>query len=400
MAITSRYPRLTACLLSTVSCAALTLAAIPEAAAAWTITNLGTLGGDYSIATDINNFGQVVGYSQKPPHLHNGVDMVSFEHAFISAPNGGALTDLGPSIDDVSRVAGVNNAGQAVGQIILGGSLNVALVTGPNGAPLPSGPFNSPYQGSLSGATFLVARDINNSGQVLGYDVFGNSSFLTKPDGVTLVNFPYALVNRVNDAGQVVYNGLDNRGYLWSESEGARALAPDASFSTAVDINNLGQVVGRIGNSGYITAPNGGAITILSTLGGDYCEPLGINNLGQVIGLSKTSSGLLHAFVTGPGGGPLTDLETLDDVVKAGWSDLTVAAINDLGQIAGTGFIDGQQRAFFLSPVPEPSASVLMLGGLLVLQNLARRRQIRETTAATLHVKAKAAPALNAFFLN
>lgn len=367
-------PRFRTCLISTLSSATLALAAVPATAYAWTISNLGTLGGTYSVATGINNLGQVVGYSQNPPHLHENIDMVSFEHAFISAPHGGVLTDLGPGIDDVSRAAGVNDAGQVVGQTMLGGSLAVALVTGPNGTPLPSGPYNPPYQGSLSGASFLSARAISNSGQIAGYDVLGNSSFLTRPDGVTLVTFPYAQINAVNDVGQVVYNGLDNHGYIWSETDGPRMLAPDADFSTAVDINDLGQVVGRIGVTGYITAPNGGAVTMLGTLGGDFCEPLGINNLGQVVGLSKTSSGDLHAFVTGPNGQSMTDLETLDDIVKAGWSGLTVAGINDHGQIAGTGFIDGQQRAFFLSPVPEPAESALLLSGLLALQTLVKRR--------------------------
>ncbi|HEY3328344.1 MAG TPA: hypothetical protein VGK14_14410 [Novimethylophilus sp.] len=85
----------------------------------------------------------------------------------------------------------------------------------------------------------------------------------------------------------------------------------------------------------------------LGTLGGAYCEPLGVNNLGQVVGISQTDAGLFHAFVTAPNGGPLTDLETLDAVVQAGWSKITVVAINDWGQMAGTGFIDGKQRAFF-----------------------------------------------------
>jgi len=374
MATTLGHPRLRNCLISTVSFAAFSLANIAEVAA-WSITDLGTLGGTFSIATGINNLGQVVGYSPGQEYLRDGIDTIRLEHGFISAPHGGPLTDLGPSPADVSIAKAVNNAGRVVGEIELNGSMPVAMVTGPSGAPMPSGPFEPPYQGSLNGGALLQARDINNAGQVLGSDVVGNNSFLTRPDGITLISFPYAVVNQVNDSGQVVYNGLDNKGYIWSEHEGPRALAPEAVFSTAVDINNHGQVVGRIDDSGYITGPNGGAISLLDTLGGAFTQPVAINNLGQVIGQSSTPDGLMHAFVTGLGGKSLTDLETLDEVIKAGWSNLTVAGINDAGQIAGTGFINGRQRAFFLSPMPEPTSSALMLSGLIAVQEMVRRRR-------------------------
>lgn len=338
----------------------------PACASAWTITDLGTLGGSYSVATDINDLGQVVGYSEMPPHLHNGVDMVSFAHGFISAPQGGALTDLGPSVDDNSNALGVNNSGQVVGYADLGGSLTVAYVSGPNGAPLPGGPVSPPYAGSINGASFLIAKDINNSGQIIGYDVFGYNSFITKSDGVTLTNLPYNQLARLNDAGQVVYTGFDSQAYIWSETAGARALVPASASSTAVDINNAGQVVGQMDSIGYITAPNGGALTMLGTLGGSFSAPSGINDLGQVIGMSETADGQVHAFITGPNG-ELIDLSTLDAIIKAGWTNITVAAINDAGQIAGTGTIDGKQHAFFLSPVPEPASAVLLLIGLTML---------------------------------
>lgn len=347
----------------------------PLASAAWTIRDLGTLGGEYSVATDINSLGQVTGYSLTPPHLHNNIDLISFPHAFLSAPHGGALADLGPSISDVSQAHAVNNAGQVVGSTALGGSLPTALVTGPNGVPLPPGPFDAPYSGSLNGAAFLVARDINNHGQVLGHDVFGNAGFLTRPDGVTLVPLPYAFMGRVNDAGQVAYTSLDNQAYIWSEAEGSRMLAPEAAFSTAVDINNLGQVVGRADTSGYITAPGGGALSFLDTLGGDFTDPVGINNFGQVVGLSQTAEGAMHAFVTSADDGAMIDLENLDAIAAAGWSNLVVAAINDAGQIAGTGYLDGQRRAFFLSPVPETPTAMLLIAGLMPLVMAALKRK-------------------------
>jgi hypothetical protein len=62
--------------------------------------------------------------------------------------------------------------------------------------------------------------------------------------------------------------------------------------------------------------------------------------------------------------------------MDAGWSNIRVAAINDLGQIAGTGNHNGIRRPFLLSPVPEPETYVMMLTGLCVLGFIHRRRLI------------------------
>ena len=120
----------------------------------------------------INNLGQVVGYAQGPEHLHNGADLLKLPQAFLSAPNGGAIRQVGPSYYDISYAFGVNDLGQTVGRTALNISMDVGLVTGPNGARLPL-EIETPTGTSLNGAPYMVLRDINKQGQILGYDVFG-----------------------------------------------------------------------------------------------------------------------------------------------------------------------------------------------------------------------------------
>lgn len=50
-----------------------------------------------------------------------------------------------------------------------------------------------------------------------------------------------------------------------------------------------------------------------------------------------------------------------------GWSNITVSNINNLGQISGTGTIDGTTRAFLLTPIPEPETYAMLMSGLGVI---------------------------------
>jgi probable HAF family extracellular repeat protein len=77
------------------------------AAAQYTITDLGTLGGDMSLATGINNAGQVVGYSGT-----GGTDPVT--RAFLYA-SPGPMVDIGALGGGNSFAFAINQAGHVVG---------------------------------------------------------------------------------------------------------------------------------------------------------------------------------------------------------------------------------------------------------------------------------------------
>jgi probable HAF family extracellular repeat protein len=71
-----------------------------------TVTEIGTSDGIYNEVYDINDAGQVVGYSGNS----EGVT-----HAFITGPNGMGIRALGTLDGDYSQAYGINNAGQVVG---------------------------------------------------------------------------------------------------------------------------------------------------------------------------------------------------------------------------------------------------------------------------------------------
>ena len=86
----------------------------------------------------------------------------------------------------------------------------------------------------------------------------------------------------------------------------------------------------------------------LGTLGGNYSWGLAINNGGTVVGRSDIRDGSQHAFISTNGG----RMQDLNSMIQAGsgWVLGEATAINDLGQIAGYGTVQGQQHAFLLTP--------------------------------------------------
>ena len=138
------------------------------------------------------------------------------------------------------------------------------------------------------------------------------------------------------------------------------------SFSNAAAINSSGQVAGSSTTaSGELHAfrlaansPINPATDDLGTLGGGFSRAFGINSAGQVVGDSLTASGQFHAFLYS--GGVMYDLNNLIPS-NSGWTLMGIAGINDLGQIAGGGVLNGALHAFRLDPATPASLTSLLL---------------------------------------
>jgi probable HAF family extracellular repeat protein len=310
--------------------------------------DLGTLGGNWSVAHRINDLGQVVGRGTLPGE--------QITHAFLVNPQGGVwfrdsdldgrndfMIDLG-TLNGATyyEPLGINNAGQVVGTAFGDGGGHAFLwdmVNGMTGLPAPAG-------------TYTYAAGINESGQV---------------------------------AGQVwYYDPLSGEGpfsaFLWDATSGMTLLGagPGYTDSGATGINDNGQVIGgrwnageQIGPASLWTpdAPNGhsGSFIDLGMLpGADVSRPLAINNVGHVVGssmnLAYDESGGEYDYNPRAFLWDATDgMVELQHQLLPG-SDATLqyaVAINNGGAIVVNGDnSSGEDRAYLLTPIPPSTPTI------------------------------------------
>lgn len=337
---------------------------------AYTVTDLGTLGGYYSFATDVNETGQVVGSSDT---------WEGFQHAFLW--DNGTMIDLGTLGGNWSWAEGVNDLGQVVGSAYLAGdtAIHGFLVDPQGGTWFQDNDFDG-RNDLMIDLGELGASDINNAGQVVGSyyttDGYTHAILWDATNGMTDLGTPTGFddswANGVNASGQVVgaaqyydeQTGWRSSAFLWDAANGMTALGAGTGYtdSNATSINDAGKVVGVQWDAiwgSYSFAflwtpgtPNG--FTDLGVLPAGFdSNATDINNAGQVVGGSTVEvgwDGIPHAFVWDGG---MNDLQ--DQVVPGSGATLQGAqAINDTRAIAANGLnSSSESRAFLLTPTAD-----------------------------------------------
>jgi probable HAF family extracellular repeat protein len=344
--------------------------------ASYAVTDLGTLGGANSYAYAINNANsvQVVGSASTAS---------GFGHAFLYSS--GAMKDLGTLSGDTYSIAtALNDSGQVVGT-----SDNSSGGTTLRHAFLWQASTGMIDLGNL-GAAETWAQAVDNPTaahpfQVVGYGEItaggGDHAWLWQNGIMTDLNalipsnsgWVLTSANGINNNQQIVGQGTFNSQYhafLWQVGGGAPTdlgVLPGGNMSQANAINGSGQVAGTSfiatgGTDRAFSWTSPGPMTNLGILPKDFqSEALALNNLAhvQVVGISESSGAYDRAVLWQ--GGKVIDLN--NQLPKnSGWLVQRADGVNDAGSIVGEGGNGSGLHAVLLTPIsgeaPMAAASI------------------------------------------
>jgi probable HAF family extracellular repeat protein len=345
----------------------------------YTITDLGTLGGSSSWAYGINDFGQVVGYSCVDTNCNT-------LHAFSWMDDQG-MQDLGnlPGGGNYSIANAVNNQGQVVGASDFSQPFE-----GNTSAFISS--TQTPMQdlGNLGCTGITSANGVSLLGQVVGTSTIspcaGGGQFRafswTDTNGMqdlgTLPGGSFSIGNGANLFGQAVgYSDCSScisyHAFLWTAQDGMIDLGTlrGGTQSSAAALNDVGTVVGTsdLGVRGFplraFSWTKQLRMRSLGTLpGGAWSSANAVSDFGQIVGISDALVSSSHTFLRVRNGGGYSDashaftwsepfgMQDLNNLIPQGthWILVNAQGVNNFGQVVGWGSLNGQTRAFLLTP--------------------------------------------------
>lgn len=276
-----------------------------------TMNDLGTLDGySYSSAFNINNVGQAVGYAYIERNSSVSNRALLWNQGAQSPPQ-----DLGSLGGNFSFALDINNRGEVVGT----SSLSDDNSSNQSRAFLWS-KGNMRNLGILSNSDFSAGLSINNKRQIVGRTAA--AAFLWEKGTMRAINTNgkgmYHMASDINERGQAVGVGDNTEATLWNISDGTKKSlgslgAPGDYYSWAHAINNRGRIVGGTyeNTEDLITSnPYHAVLWINDTIkdlnsfipansGWELQTAQDINNFGQIVGYGK-HNGQTKAFLLTP----------------------------------------------------------------------------------------------------
>jgi probable HAF family extracellular repeat protein len=297
----------------------------------------GTLGGSEALGFDVNDFDQTTGYA----HAVGDVDY----RAFLGT--GQTLFDLGTLGGSSSLGRAINNSGAVTGySFVSPSSADFRAVLSLQGFLLDLGTLGGPTSTGV---------DVNEHGHVAGdSDVAGGLSFHgfyfdgAAMHDVGTLGGAYSLVTDLNNHGQVTGSATtaddaEDHAYLYGDGVIQDLGTLGGPFSIGYTVNDAGVVAGDSSLAGDVAVQGfvwqNGVMTSVGHLGSQFSSVWGLNNSNQVVGASADTQGVSRAFLWQ--NGTLLDLNTTLPA-GSGWVLEAAYHINDLGQIVGTGYYQGQ----------------------------------------------------------
>ncbi|MDF1809592.1 MAG: GC-type dockerin domain-anchored protein [Phycisphaerales bacterium] len=361
---------------SSITISAIALLAAVGSVQAGEITHLQSLGGDFAVANDINDFGDVVGQSAMAGGL--GVVATRWDASHMPANLGmlnGSVLSEAYAINNNGEIVGFSEDASVNRSATLwdgrGGMVNVHSAIGSSGASIP--------------------WDINDNGVITGQASI-NPGFSK--------GFVWDQVNPVVVAGTTpgfmggANYGINNAGalvgsaFFFGDPDDATMAIPDGrggyeyrdiapigfEFSVATEINNNGMVVGHTTfgstttgwNAVIYTPDDRDPVQVLGTLPGlDTSESLDVNDSGMIVGYAWDGQGNgipPRAWVWVDG-----EMYDLNDLLgdRPEFEILSRATgVNNNGDIVGFGrLLDGNTGAFLIEGFTPPAGCVADING-------------------------------------
>jgi probable HAF family extracellular repeat protein len=354
----------------------------------YSLLDLGTIGGTFSLGAGVNNRAWVSGFStvagDQQTHAALWVHGRKIDLGTLGGPNSAAF--FGP--DERGWVVGraETSTPDPFGQdaCFFGTFLTCMPFIWQNGVMTAL---------STLGGSFGTGFDVNNRGQVVGVAAIATPDPTCAPPFVlgfkpvlweegqiqqlaTVFGDPDGFADGINDKGQAVggtgncaptVQGQTNHAVLWQNGTAVDlGNLGGTTNNLATDINNQGQVVGKSNVSGDAAAHaflwQNGTMTDLGTLAGDFASQANaINNKGQLVGFSCDASGNCRAFLWKDG--VMNDLNTFTPAHSPLYA-LDAIGINAGGMITGYALqlSTGQIHAFLATPTTDDVADAATLG--------------------------------------